>query len=118
MSDNIGYSMLIVDDEKLVRQKILRAVDCKKHNITNIEEAANGVEGLSQIMQNMPDIILLDICMPRMDGVEFASIVREGASFHSNHFYHRLQRFQEYAICYSCRSQRLYTKARRFFSHK
>lgn len=55
MSDNIGYSMLIVDDEKLVRQKILRAVDCKKHNITNIEEAANGVEGLLQIMQNMPD---------------------------------------------------------------
>ena len=77
MSDNIGYSMLIVDDEKLVRQKILRAVDCKKHNITNIEEAANGVEGLLQIMQNMPDIILLDICMPLMDGVEFASIVKK-----------------------------------------
>ena len=110
MSDNIGYSMLIVDDEKLVRQKILRAVDCKKHNITNIEEAANGVEGLLQIMQNMPDIILLDICMPRMDGVEFASIVKKE---HPSTQIIFITGFSD-----SCRSQRLYTKARRFFSHK
>ena len=77
MSERIGYSILIIDDEKLIRQKILHAIRCDAYNIVSIEEAANGVEGLLLIMQNVPDIILLDICMPRMDGIEFASIVRK-----------------------------------------
>ncbi|MCX4192655.1 Hpt domain-containing protein [Methylophaga sp. OBS1] len=43
--------------------------------------ARDGVDALSQLHEQKPDIILLDVEMPRMDGFEFASIVRNDAQF-------------------------------------
>jgi two-component system response regulator YesN len=42
-----------------------------------VAEAANGVEALAQVLATPPDIILLDINMPKMNGLEFASIVKK-----------------------------------------
>lgn len=59
--------ILTVDDSKTVRiivRKAFKAFDCE------IMEAANGVEGLAVATKGLPDIILLDITMPVMDGVE------------------------------------------------
>ncbi len=59
--------ILTVDDSKTVRiivRKAFKAFDCE------IFEAANGVEGLAVATKSLPDIILLDITMPVMDGVE------------------------------------------------
>ena len=44
--------------------------------------ARDGVDALSQLHEQTPDIILLDVEMPRMDGFEFASIVRNDSGFH------------------------------------
>jgi chemosensory pili system protein ChpA (sensor histidine kinase/response regulator) len=41
--------------------------------------ARDGVDALSQLQEQKPDVILLDVEMPRMDGFEFASIVRNDA---------------------------------------
>lgn len=59
--------ILTVDDSKTVRiivKKAFKPYDCE------ILEAANGVEGLAVAAKEMPDLILLDITMPVMDGVE------------------------------------------------
>jgi two-component system, cell cycle response regulator len=61
------YKVLTVDDSKTVRiivRKAFKPYDCE------ILEAANGVEGLAMAGKEQPDIILLDITMPVMDGVE------------------------------------------------
>ncbi len=61
------YKVLTVDDSKTVRiivKKAFKSYDCE------IIEAANGVEGLAAAAKEQPDVILLDITMPVMDGVE------------------------------------------------
>ncbi len=61
------YKILTVDDSKTVRiivKKAFKSFDCE------ILEAANGVEGLAMAAKEAPDVVLLDITMPVMDGVE------------------------------------------------
>ena len=61
------YKILTVDDSKTVRiivRKAFRSYDCE------ILEASNGVEGLAISAKGAPDLILLDVTMPVMDGVE------------------------------------------------
>ncbi len=61
------YKILTVDDSKTVRiivKKAFKSFDC------DILEAANGVEGLAVAAKEAPDVVLLDITMPVMDGVE------------------------------------------------
>ncbi len=71
------YRILIVDDEPLVRRGIKKSVNWNELGIEMVAEAANGVEALAQVIEDIPDIILLDINMPKMDGLEFASIVKK-----------------------------------------
>src|SRR5690606_34015959 len=42
----------------------------------NVQVAANGVQGLKAVEKSPPDLILLDIMMPEMDGVEFCRVLR------------------------------------------
>jgi two-component system cell cycle response regulator len=61
------YKILTVDDSKTVRiivRKAFKSYDCE------IIEAGNGVEGLAVAGKETPDLILLDVTMPVMDGVE------------------------------------------------
>lgn len=61
------YKVLTVDDSKTVRIIVKKAF--KPYDV-EILEAANGVEGLAVAAKESPDMILLDITMPVMDGVE------------------------------------------------
>jgi len=70
--------LLIIDDEPLVRQGLKKLIPWKKHGIEICGEAANGIQGLQLIMEITPDIVLLDIRMPGMDGLETAKKAREG----------------------------------------
>lgn len=61
------YKILTVDDSKTVRiivKKAFKSYDCE------ILEAGNGVEGLALAAKENPDLILLDVTMPVMDGIE------------------------------------------------
>ena len=66
--------ILIVDDEPLARERLQQLVSELQPDVT-LFEANDGVEALAQINQQRPDIILLDIRMPRMDGLEVAQHV-------------------------------------------
>lgn len=64
--------ILIVDDEQLARERLHRHIQEIDANIELIE-AENGLVALEQSEQHTPDIVLLDIRMPGMDGIETAN---------------------------------------------
>jgi two-component system cell cycle response regulator len=71
------YKILTVDDSKTVRiivRKAFKAFDCE------ILEAGNGVEGLAVAAKEMPDLILLDVTMPVMDGVEMLTKLKSDSA--------------------------------------
>lgn len=67
--------VLIVDDHKLMRQGIMQLLELDS-GIEIIGEANDGVECLSFLTKHKPNIILLDINMPNMNGFEVLSIIK------------------------------------------
>jgi two-component system alkaline phosphatase synthesis response regulator PhoP len=70
--------ILIVDDEPDILDFI--SYNLKKENY-KVKTAGNGIEALSVVESYHPDLILLDIMMPEMDGVEFCRILRTKKEF-------------------------------------
>lgn len=70
-------SVMIVDDEFIVRQGIKTSIDWEAHGIKIIGEAMNGQSALPKIRTLRPDILITDIRMPVMDGLTLAEKVRE-----------------------------------------
>lgn len=64
------YRVLIVEDEDIIRKGIKHSVPWEEHNCTVIGEARNGVEGKKLIQTLNPDIVITDINMPIMDGLQ------------------------------------------------
>jgi signal transduction histidine kinase/CheY-like chemotaxis protein len=60
--------VLLVDDEEVSRYLVRQLLP---RGLYDIREAATGIEGLAQIKDNRPDIVLLDLNMPGMDGYQF-----------------------------------------------
>ncbi len=76
----MSNKILTVDDSKTVRiivRKAFKAYDCE------IIEAGNGVEGLAVAAKEMPDLILLDVTMPVMDGVEMLTKLKSDPNLKS-----------------------------------
>ncbi len=69
--------IIIVDDEKLLRQGFLHMTDWAAHGFQVIGEAANGSEALQLIADTHPDIVVTDIRMPVMNGIELTRIIKE-----------------------------------------
>ena len=65
--------VVLADDHVLVRDGIKALLEDQK-GITVIDEASNGIEALEVINQNKPDILIVDIRMPEMNGIQ---VVRE-----------------------------------------
>lgn len=70
------YKLLLVEDEDLVRNGIKRFVPFDELYIEEIYEAASGDEGLRIFKEVLPDLVLLDINMPRMNGLDFAERIK------------------------------------------
>jgi DNA-binding NarL/FixJ family response regulator len=66
--------LLLADDHALVRGG-LRALVTGLPDITDVMEAADGHEALAAVVAHRPDIVLMDIAMPRMDGLEATSLI-------------------------------------------
>ncbi|WP_309121217.1 response regulator [Paenibacillus sp.] len=71
------YSILLVDDEKLELETLERYVDWNAMDISVAGTAANGKEALQALESCRPDIVLTDVRMPIMDGLEFARRARQ-----------------------------------------
>ncbi|HLR34731.1 MAG TPA: response regulator transcription factor [Tissierellales bacterium] len=64
-----NITVIIVDDHALMREGLMKILEMDD-NIDVIGEASNGKEGMEKILEYKPDIVLLDINMPKMNGVE------------------------------------------------
>jgi CheY-like chemotaxis protein len=71
-------AVLVIEDDQIERMKLKRATSLLEMN-HNIIEAKNGEEALDLLedKSNLPDIILLDLNMPRMNGIEFLRTLKE-----------------------------------------
>jgi two-component system, response regulator YesN len=71
------YKVLIVDDEMLIRQGIINYIDWENEGYTIIGEASNGEEALQLMKVFQPHIIITDIVMPGMDGIDLVRNVKK-----------------------------------------
>jgi DNA-binding NarL/FixJ family response regulator len=62
-------SVLVADDQALIRDGLRTILD-SQDDITVVGEAADGIETLALVREHRPDVVLMDIQMPRMDGLE------------------------------------------------
>ena len=66
--------MLIIEDNAEMRAYITQCIETEQYNIL---EAANGEEGINLALENIPDIIISDIMMPKKDGFEVTQTLRQ-----------------------------------------
>lgn len=71
------YRVLVVDDEMLIRQGIINYIDWEQEGFQIVGEASNGNEALQLIEKLKPHIIITDVVMPGMDGIELVRVVKE-----------------------------------------
>ncbi|MCR2805171.1 response regulator [Paenibacillus soyae] len=71
------FQVLLVDDEPLARNDIRTLIDFRKHGFEICGEARNGVMALEMIEQSRPQIAIIDVNMPEMNGVELNQMIRK-----------------------------------------
>jgi len=71
------YKVLVVDDEFRQRMGIVKHVDWKSLNVKQVESAENGLQALEIAKELMPDILITDIKMQGMDGLELIEKMTE-----------------------------------------
>src|SRR5574340_1108447 len=71
--EKLPISILYVEDEELTRVAVARML---KRRALNVYEAENGQEGLNLYRQYRPDIVISDIRMPVLDGMEMAKEIK------------------------------------------
>lgn len=76
MASGSDIGILIVEDEPPIRRFLRNTLGVQNYRVV---EAADGREGLSQLAAARPDLILLDLGLPDMDGLDFIREVRRGS---------------------------------------
>lgn len=71
------YKLLVIDDEKIIRQGLKAIIERANIKYSEIYEASDGREGLDLIGKYQPDIVITDIRMPYLDGLELIDQVHK-----------------------------------------
>lgn len=67
--------VLIVDDAAFMRMTIKKMLEAHGHSV--VGEAANGIEAIEKFITTKPDVVMLDITMPEMNGIEALKRIKE-----------------------------------------
>ena len=79
-SDFSDLKVMVIDDSKTIRrtaETLLKKAGCE------VVTAEDGFEALSKIVDQRPDLIFVDIMMPRLDGYQTCALIKNNASFKS-----------------------------------
>jgi two-component system response regulator YesN len=76
----VMYKLLIVDDEEFVRSSIATAIDWNALGFSEVRQAENGLQALEIALDFKPDLMLADIKMPFMNGLELTEKLKEKKS--------------------------------------
>jgi two-component system response regulator YesN len=80
------YRLLIVEDEPVMRQGLIQLLTLDKYGYLLCGEAENGTEAIKLIDEYKPHIVITDIKMPKMDGLEMIRQVKESGRPHQPRF--------------------------------
>jgi len=69
--------ILVVDDDQAVRDSLARSLT---YSGDDVQTAADGVEALAKLVSYQPDAIIMDVMMPRLDGLETTRMLRQGGN--------------------------------------
>ncbi|MGV2794764.1 response regulator, partial [Clostridium perfringens] len=69
--------VLIVDDEPKLREGLRTFIDWNEYGYTVVDTAANGNEALEKYQAHLPDLVIADIRMPGMDGLQLIQRLRQ-----------------------------------------
>lgn len=97
----MSLRVLIVDDERAARRRL--AIMLEELDVEVVGEAANGVEALEMAGERRPDVLLLDIAMPEVDGLDVARHLPEPRPlivFQTAYDEYALKAFEEEALDY------------------
>ncbi len=73
-----GYKVMVIDDSKTIRrtaEKLLTNAGCE------VITAVDGFEALSKIMDTKPDLVFVDIMMPRLDGYQTCALIKNNEAY-------------------------------------
>ena len=88
--------VLLVDDEIMIREGFKRLFDWQAHNCQVVGEAADGMEALAQIDALRPDIVIMDINIPIMNGLKVIQLSRMK---HPNTAFVIVSGYDDFAYC-------------------
>ena len=74
ISSPLARKVLLVDDDEIMRESVRRVLEQEQWQVTG---ASNGRLALEKLAETPPDVILLDLMMPEMDGFEFLAEIRQ-----------------------------------------
>ncbi|MBZ0071400.1 MAG: twitching motility response regulator PilG [Gammaproteobacteria bacterium] len=80
VDDLAGIKVMVIDDSKTIRrtaETLLKKAGCE------VITATDGFEALAKIADHKPDIIFVDIMMPRLDGYQTCALIKHNQSFKS-----------------------------------
>ena len=110
----MNYKVLIIDDEPLARSIVAEYLQAQPQ-FTIVEECSNGFEGVKAVQQHNPDLIFLDIQMPKITGFEMLELLEEPPAviFTTAFDEYAVQAFEKNAVDYLLKpfSQQRFDKA-------
>jgi two-component system chemotaxis response regulator CheY len=78
----MGIRVLIVDDSSTIRKIISRCLQAGELDVTEVCEAGNGQEALDALSRLRVNVVLADINMPKMDGLQLLAEIRQNRAWH------------------------------------
>ena len=75
--------VLIAEDEDMIRKGLVYTTDWLSMGCVVVSEASDGKDGYEKILECRPDVVITDICMPFMDGIEMIKKASEQVKFKS-----------------------------------
>ena len=76
----MALKVLVVDDSAVIRKVIIRALSQTGLSLDEVQQAADGNEGLAILRASKIDLVLSDINMPNMDGIQMLAAMQEEPS--------------------------------------